>query len=789
MIQPLLRHLVAAALLAFWPMTSAAQELTNEAIERPEVAQEILVQPEIAEDPAVAAPEDTFDRLAQRAEELAANDGASLFAISRLRAELVEWRDYFLEQSEANAGRLTTVDAQIAALGPVPESGEEPEAVANRRAALTEQRNALVAPRLLAEESYVRAEGLIREFDARALQRETEALAQRGPTPLNPAAAQEAAGAIFSLFGVVATELSVGISAGLANGSLSQVLPRALLLFAVGVVLLSMGRSIVTGWRARLSEWRGRWVPLYRFVVSFAQIIVPLLGLYALTEALELLGIFGLRGTDIVAAIPVAGFCTIFGWWVSRQTFPHGNDIGYLRYDAETRTRGRFYVNAIAWVSAVAVLIGAGLRTMELSEAAASAAVWPVLLVLGLLLWPLGRVLRTPPLPAQDGEEVSAGRTRLLVGRFSTAVAVISPVIAAFGFGVAGENLMSATILSLGLMAVLFLTQRIIHDLLERPPEAGDNRGLYALLPVFVTFTLFLVSAPLFALIWGARVDDLLELWARFREGFAIGETRLSPTDFLMFVFVFAFGYLLTRFVQGMLRRTVLPRTRLDLGAQNAVVAGFGYVGIILASIFAITTAGLDLSNLAIVAGALSVGIGFGLQNIVSNFVSGIILLIERPVSEGDWIEAGGQMGIVRSISVRSTRIETFDRRDVIIPNADLVSGQVTNWTRGNLVGRIIVPVGVAYGTDTDKVTEILRGVAEAHPLVEQDPPPAVLFQGFGADSLDFEIRAILRDVNYMLVTKSELNHEIAKKFAEAGIEIPFAQRDIWLRNPEVLKG
>ena len=720
---------------------------------------------------------------------LEAGTASGAFLIE-LRKQLALRRSEFSEVQNFSPARLATLEEQLAALGPVPESGTEPAQIAERRMILAQEIKVLNASRLRAREAYKQADGLIREIDDALSAKDTENLLQLRPSPIDlrlwPEAVLQVTEKLKSLVGSVSTAWNTPVLRNKAHDQLSLIVT---LLLAAGV-LLTQGRRWLARALRRLSRSEDAYgVDLARYLLGLGKLVNVLFCVFLVSLAWSISRLYDFDLSVLLQASPgiVAPF--FISWWLATQLCPIDETTrSVLALPSGSRVQARFLIRFLG-VAISAMIFMAFLNAMgDFSSGTVAVIVVVLVSIAGVGTLRLGGLLwrQSHGSHAAAGAEQVPHRIVVRLGQGLAVVAAICIALAVIGYSYLAIELLMTVLLATEFLGILFVTFEAVRNTVAMLSQ-DRNAGYDSLAAVVVNAALILASLPVFALIAGVRASELMELWSTFQSGVTLGEVQLSPSVVLQLIVVFVIGLLLTRLIQRTLKIRILAKTKIDAGGQNAIVSGIGYFGIFLAAVVAITYAGLDLSSLAIVAGALSVGIGFGLQNIVSNFVSGIILLIERPISVGDWIEVGGNMGIVRKISVRSTSIQTFDRTDVIVPNADLVSGTVTNYTHGSSVGRIIVPIGVAYGNDTRKIEELLLPLAEQHPLVLKDPAPSVVFQGFGADSLNFEIRALLADINYGLTVRSELNHQVYEVLTANGIEIPFGQRDIWIRNPEAL--
>jgi small-conductance mechanosensitive channel len=302
------------------------------------------------------------------------------------------------------------------------------------------------------------------------------------------------------------------------------------------------------------------------------------------------------------------------------------------------------------------------------------------------------------------------------------------------------------------------------------PPR---RHQLAKLTELSLALVLGLCALPVIMLQWGFSGADIRDWFSSLLFGFEIGQFRISLARILIGLLLFTALLLATRLFQRWLRDRVLAQPRMDAGIANSIDTVVGYAGIAVAALVAVSYAGFDITSLAIVAGALSVGIGFGLQSIVNNFVSGLILLVERPIKVGDWIVVGNEQGHVRRISVRATEIETFDRASLIVPNSELIMGRVVNWTHRNLLGRVVLKISTDYGSDPEKVIKILEACATDNQLVLKSPAPSALLEGFGANSLDFVLRFLLADLNRSGDVQSEMRTAIMKAFRANGINLP----------------
>ena len=368
---------------------------------------------------------------------------------------------------------------------------------------------------------------------------------------------------------------------------------------------------------------------------------------------------------------------------------------------------------------------------------------------------------------------------------------VLTVMLAALVAGYSGfaSFIAERMLATLAVLGTLYLLLILTHALFVERIGAGTARGRavaanlgisprrLGLIASLVSggISLFLILAALILIVgpWEVSASDYLDTARNFAFGFRIGDVTVSFGAVLAAAFWLLVALLITRLLKTWLERHLLPRTELEPSLQQSIAAIVGYVGVIVAIVLALAQLGIDLQKIALIAGALSVGIGFGLQSIVSNFVSGLILLTERPIRIGDLVVVKGEEGYVRRIRVRATEIETFERASVIIPNAEFITGAVKNWTHANTTGRIIIKVGVSYDCDPDQVCTILLACAADNARVLKQPPPRALLLGFGDFSLEFELRAFVGHVDDGLLVRSDLHLEILRRFRAAGIEIP----------------
>ncbi len=394
---------------------------------------------------------------------------------------------------------------------------------------------------------------------------------------------------------------------------------------------------------------------------------------------------------------------------------------------------------------------------------------------------------------ASRSRRLSPGRLSLFTAgcTIGTLVMVMAFISQASGFVNLSDRLVlsSAGTFLLGIASVLALHignfsigAALTHSIIAPYrfiSQFGTELGM--LLRKIFKLTVYGLSFLQLFRIWGVYSSTGQAAKRIFEYRISLGSLSLSIGLIASALLVIYCSRSISWFVRALLETEVFPRKNVDSGAGNAISSLVHYSIVLTGFLIGLNVIGIDLKNFVVLGGALGIGVGFGLQNIVNNFISGLILLFERPVRVGDIVMVGNEKGRVQKIGLRSTLVETFDRSEVIVPNSNFISQNVTNWTLSNSVARLKIQVGVPCGSDIELVLAVLKETAETNPRVMSDPAPISLLVRFGESSLDFELHVWLADVGEDLLARSEITQQIAKRFRNLGIEIAFPQMGLHL--------
>ena len=515
--------------------------------------------------------------------------------------------------------------------------------------------------------------------------------------------------------------------------------------------------------------------------------VLPLLGLGVVSFALDTFKISEPRMQGVVDAVfdavRILVIVNAVGQGMLSPRSAPWRMIGFSDPSAAIIFRAAMTIAAIWAAERLVEPAADAVASLNIAVAARALGSALVALTVGHALRRLAGRLEGPPGSAHDAWAPS----RTLVW----AAALLVFAAAALGYVALATFLVNQALSLTILASLLYLFDVIVHDGAEAllRPDAPIGSRLFSLLGLkrntlaqiaviiqgAARVVIAVVAAAALLKPLGLQSQDMLSILRAAYFGFAVAGVTLSLSSMIAAAAVFLVVVFATRAVQKWLDGSLLPKTSLDAGASHSITTILGYLGFVVAVALAGAQVGLDAQKLAIVAGALSVGIGFGLQGIANNFVSGLILLWERGIRVGDWIVVGADQGTVRRINARSTEIDTFDRGTLIVPNSNLVTGVVKNWVLSDRVGQIIITINVAYESDVEEVRDILLAVAKAHDVLAI-PAPAVRFAEFGEWALKFNLICFVDDIGNADRTRSDMNFDILRRMREANIRVPYPQ-------------
>ena len=721
--------------------------------------------------------------------EIAANAEDDV-GLVEIRLQLEEIGRELLTSGQAFRPRLAEINARLEQFGPAPAEGQppEPDMVTRERQSLAAEKAEINGLLGIAENLSIRINSLVNKIAD--MRRELFANLLTKRTEIN----YDLGGEVAEAFGEATDDLYHRIASWLrfvVQFKLNSMLAATFFGLIAAAVLLIGGRRLF-GRVFEADPANENPSYLSRLSVAFWSTLMPTAAVSVFLATIYLLyDYFAVLRLDI-AEIMTALFIVIgIVFFVHRLAnavlSPRLPNWRLIAVETRAARPLLWLVSATAFFTGVDVFLSTVYRVLgsPLSLTVGESLVATVLTGIPMILIGLIR-----PFVDENGKPKRWHPLLRFTFYFLGGLTIVSALLGYIGFArfLSAQIVLTGAVLAT--MYIGFLSARAIADegafantALGRRLAGGFNLDDPTLdqlgLVVSVAINLFVVviGLPLILFLWGFQPGDITAWAYKLATEIRIGSVSFSLIGLLTGLIVFVFGYFLTRWFQGWLDGSVMARGRVDLGVRNSIRTVVGYAGLALAALVGVSAAGIDLSNLALIAGGLSLGIGFGLQNVVSNFVSGLILLAERPFKAGDWIVAGTVSGTVKKISVRATEIETFQRQTVILPNSELINAAVGNWTHKNKLGRIDIKINVAYGSDPKRAHAILLEIARNHPLVLKNPEPFVLFANFGLAALEFEIRVFLADILNGNVVQNDIRFAVLEAFAEAHVDMPSTPR------------